>query len=577
MSPALPLFSLGLLLGGSAVWFGLRPADPAPAIPVVSGPVVVPAWSWRDSAGPAVLSADTAAAAITAWLDLHGPDGSPAGFALRADSLRALLVRLPVAEFPRLLTPLAKDLRASDERRLRQIAFDAWLGRDPAAAARWAATSGRDTIELARQAVRAWARLDAAAAAEWACALRDEKIAHALAGEALGILAEGDSARALSLAATQGQDFLDKILPTLIAPLAKADPAAALRTYGPRLWKKGRGFWELREPLAAWTARDPAAALAWIVAQPRSSDGELSNWLGNLADGKNPAALASAIASVPGLPSRQASLGQLLFSWGTAEPEKAIAWLDSLPDRDLRTVLLEQASHMTYTEHPERSLPLALAMPEGASRTERLSDLLGQWAKRDPSAALAWLRGHDEPGVAAASSAAHAEILGTIARDEPATALAEWKALPEGATKQAALTPIATAWAQTDPGAALQWLGEQEAAYKQRSFHDALIYSWAQKDPLAALRWAESQPKEMQTAWLGALAGTWQEKANRAATADLYAQIQEPALRSSTLMTHLLEWLGKDPAAAKTWLESHDALSPEQTAALLAANPGPKN
>jgi hypothetical protein len=42
-------------------------------------------------------------------------------------------------------------------------------------------------------------------------------------------------------------------------------------------------------------------------------------------------------------------------------------------------------------------------------------------------------------------------------------------------------------------------------------------------------------------------------------------------LREETLANHVREWLTKDPAAAKAWLENHDALTPAQAASLLAA------
>ncbi len=577
MSPAHLSLGLGLLLGATATWLATRPSSASSTADnniTPADPITLPSWSWRASATPAPLAADTASAAIAAWLDLRAPDGAPAAFAARADSLRALLARLPAADFPRLLTPLAA-LTTPEDRRLLQGAFEIWVEHDPAAAARWAGdlpeSPGLDHLGLAHRAAREWAKIDTLAAATWACSLPDDARARSLARGLLPILAEKDSARALALATARGEEFLDAILSALMEPLAKTDPGAALRAYGPRLWKNGDGFWPLRETFAAWVTHEPSAAVAWLLAQPRRNDDELSNWLGNLGMGEaNQAALATALASVPDLPGRQSIIGRILFSWGADKPEEALAWLNSLSDRHLRTVLLERAARITYSNHPERSLPLALAMSEGENRTQRLSDLLGEWAKNDPSAALAWIREHDDPGVAAASTRAHASVLAAIARDEPETALAEWNALPDGATKSAALTPIAEAWSRTDPGAALQWLTEQETARAIRTRHDALVYSWAQKDPLAALRWAEEQTQgDMRQGYLRALAGDWRVKAPRAATADLYLKIQDKALRTETLTAHVTEWLTKDPAAARSWLESNDALTPAQAAALL--------
>ena len=573
MRPLLPLLA-GLTLGSTATFavlhFRSAPPPPATSAAVSSAPCAV-----LLAPGSAPLPTDQSRLAIATWLaQSPSTTATVSAFAARADSLRALLARLPADEFSRLLTPLAART-TPDDRRLLQAAFDIWIELDPAAATRWVgevpASPGLDHLRLARQAGREWAKLDALAAATWACALADDARAQDLARALLPGLAEKDSARALALATARGDAFLDSILPALMEPMAKTDPASALRTYGSRLWKNGEGFYPLRDTIAKWVTREPAAALGWLLAQPRRSDSDISQWLSNLTHGgADSAAIASALVSVPGLPDRQSALGHILFSWGAERPDEALAWLNSLTDRHLRTVLLERAARITFTNNPERSLPLALAMSEGANRTERLSRLLGEWAKKDPSAALAWIREHDEPGVASASASVQAAILANIARDEPATALAEWQALPDGAAKTAALTPIAEAWSATDPGAALQWLAEQEKARQSYTSHENLIYIWAQKDPLAALRWAEEKNQgDMRANYLRAIAGNWQQKANRAATADLYSKIKDQTLRADTLTAHISEWHSKDPAAARAWLEKSSALTPAQAAALL--------
>ncbi len=581
MSRLLAPLALGLVLGGSATWFATRLRSSTSDTPFINQQSsILSAWSWRDSATPPTLAADAASTAISAWLTLRSPDGSPAAFSTRADALRALLVRLPAAAFSRVLDQLGDTKLSDDDRALRQIAFSAWTEADPAAAATWA-VANPDRQAFASQALLAWSARDHQTAAAWACTLSDETIARRLATLALPPLAARDASQALALASARGDAFLDAVLPALLATLAKSDPASALRTYGPRLWKNGDGFWQLRDSLGAWTMRDPAAALTWIYAQPGRRDGQISRWIGELApDGPQRVALANTLATLPGIPSRQAALGSLIFRWIAKSPEEAVAWLDSLSDRHLRNAILERAATTTYSDHPERSLPLALALPEGARRTERLGQLLGQWAGKDASAALAWLRENSAaPGVASASASAQASILGTIARDEPATAVAEWQALPAGDLKTQALANIALAWGQNDPAAALQWAAEQAKNFGVPAYQsDELVYSWARKDGPAALRWAESLPEEnTRRRALNALSGTWQNKAPRAATADLYAQIKDPATRTQLVTNHVQEWLAKDRAAAQAWLESHDALSPAEAAALLAASPGPKN
>ena len=281
MTRFLAPLALGVVLGGSAAWFALRPPTSG-STPVVNHGTPVVAWSWRDSATPPALAPAPASAAIAAWQALRAPGGAPADFARRADALRVLLVRLPSTGFPRLLDGFGDGKLSDDDRALRQIAFAAWTESDHASAAAWSAAKP-DLRYLARQALAAWSVRDPRAAAAWACALSDEPAARFFAALALPALALRDSAAALALASSRGDAFLDEVLPGLLGTLARSDPASAFRIYGPRLWKNGKGIWRLREALGEWAARDPAAALAWIAAQPRQNDDQTGRWLGELA------------------------------------------------------------------------------------------------------------------------------------------------------------------------------------------------------------------------------------------------------------------------------------------------------
>jgi hypothetical protein len=190
------------------------------------------------------------------------------------------------------------------------------------------------------------------------------------------------------------------------------------------------------------------------------------------------------------------ALNRMMFNWGTEQPADALAWLNQLADPDLRLSLLERNGNSYFTDHPEKSLPLALALPASQNRGQSITRLLTAWAKIDPSAALAWIGAQNDPAVAAAAPAVQGVLLGTIARDEPATALAEWASLSDPRAKKAAIQPIAEAWGQTDPAAALQWAVAQQDSPGRVHAHSELIAAWAKKDPEAALRWAEAAALE---------------------------------------------------------------------------------
>ena len=121
---------LAVLVLGAAAWLFLSRRTPSSssAAPSASAPRI----SARDSTLPgrapaSAPSHQAASAALEAWLTSALVPAPPAEFFKRSESLRALLLDLPDALFPRLLSALA-GAAGDDPRLLRPIAFEAWLG-----------------------------------------------------------------------------------------------------------------------------------------------------------------------------------------------------------------------------------------------------------------------------------------------------------------------------------------------------------------------------------------------------------------------------------------------------------------
>ncbi len=587
MKPRIPALLLGLALGSGVTWLALsrsHSADASADRSSANAPLQPPAWSWRSSPTPPALPPDLVAPAILAWTRLRAPDGSPADYSARATGLRNLLARLPSADYPRLLAVLPPP-DSEPNRRLRQIAYDGWVALDAPAAARWAAANGPAFSDLVRQATRAWSALDAPAAAAWACSLPDRELAATLARDALLALARTAPERALALANSRDDAFRAAVLPDLVEILAKGDPATAVQALAPGAWNNGAGFEQLRDSIRAWTLQDPAAALAWLAKQPRANRSDADRWVARLAETPDEMrTLAGIVAATPGFPQQAETLGELIFNWGTTpgRSAEALAWLAEHSDANLRVDTLLSITGQHPSGHPELALPLVLSLPPSQRRSESLGILLTAWNKTDSAAALEWMRAQaDDPGVAAASASLQAMQLADIARAEPATALAEWATLSDRRARIAAINPIAQAWGKTDPAAALRWQTEQNAALGLTGSMPAvgLLAAWAKQEPEPALRWTETylaNGSVEKNPWLAqqmldALGSARNPAAARASTADLYSKIQDPALRVETLTRHVRDWLAKDPAAARAWVEASSALTPAQRTAILAA------
>ena len=106
------------------------------------------------------------------------------------------------------------------------------------------------------------------------------------------------------------------------------------------------------------------------------------------------------------------------------------------------------------------------------------------------------MRAHDDPDLASAKVSVQAAALADIARFEPRTALAEWRALADPATKTTAILPIATSWSQTDPAAAVRWVEEQWRATgaPRGEFPLGVVQAWVIKDRPAAQTWINATP-----------------------------------------------------------------------------------
>ncbi len=532
----------------------------------------------------------------------------------RAAHLRGLLTILPSESFVRLLDALAAR-GGQAENRLRGIAFEVWTERDATVAARWAdavvpsaALDAGTRLAYLRQAAVAWAARDFDAAYAWSDSRPDLALSADLARALILALASTDGPRALVLARARGGDFFPKAEDRIVLNWSRYDPAATLRSLGVAALAEGRFNYAYESALRAWYRKKPAAALDWLVAQPPPATSldefKFENLItsGAVLNLPDPGVVATALL---GRPEQSKYLGPLLKNWQTQDPAAALVWLDALPDAALRAELLELAADQMamQPDRPDRYLPLILRLPPGENRDAKITRILTTLAQISPDAASAWLKAHDSPEFAGVAARMNGRPVGELAATDPDAALVRLEAMPDGPAKSMATASLAQNWAKKDPASAARWYAarlpatpqnehmefammralmratasptaelrgpndSEEKLARRRTFIST-TRAWAQSDSLAALRWAETLPdpslRQLAITVVSATDGRPLEK-----QADLLAQIQSPAVRSGSLEELLGHWLQKDPAAARAWLDSHDALSAEQSARLL--------
>jgi hypothetical protein len=266
-----------------------------------------------------------------------------------------------------------------------------------------------------------------------------------------------------------------------------------------------------------------------------------------------------------------------------------MVWLDTVTDVALRSDLIDQTLGYIPQDKPDDLMRQIKKLPASTERDQRISSHFSSWADDDPNAALAWLKQHDEPELATARRQIEGMQISNLAQTDLHAALARWQSLPADAMRNDVSGQIATTWAKTDPAAATRWLAQQmppspeiQFANRQNASQILTVASrWAHQDPLAYLTWSETLSNEaLRSSAAEVLMYNYTENSDpppRATYASQLARIQDPALRERVLTWHLSEWLSTDVRAARAWIESNDAISPEAAAKLLTQTESSRN
>lgn len=209
---------------------------------------------------------------------------------------------------------------------------------------------------------------------------------------------------------------------------------------------------------------------------------------------KDPAAAWSAALALQGPHQQRTALLTVASLAASKDPKQVLRWAAELRDSALRAQIQSAAVSSAAMTNPRLALDLALSLPAARSGPGNpggflISSIFSQWARSDPEAAAAALRGL-EPGLAAQALGAAASALvqkdaqaaWRLVRDfNPALSRPRW-----GDPRQMVIAQ----WAQTDPQAALEAAQSiPEAGVRSNAIANA-IQTWAGNNPEAALGFA---------------------------------------------------------------------------------------
>lgn len=259
-------------------------------------------------------------------------------------------------------------------------------------------------------------------------------------------------------------------------------------------------------------------ALEW--AEGLEGENATMAWMGILggAARSNPATVVENLERLPEGRMREQVVGRAAGEWAERNPDAALEWAESLGEGEREVALGEIAETMLETD-ADRAEEILSMIPGGRQREEVLQQIARLRASTDVEEAVGWL-----------------ESLPVEDRAEA------W----EGAARE---------WARVDPEAAASHARNTEDPMARSELVEAVSYSWAQRDPERAAEWAQSLEGPEQAGAVGRVVETWSRE-DPAAAGEFVSSSLEGDLQVHLARQVANRWVRNDATAATAWIDS---------------------
>lgn len=388
----------------------------------------------------------------------------------------------------------------------------------------------------------------------------------------------------------------EELMCAVMGQVAETDPVRALRILA------GRSDVSRPQALAAitraWATQDPAAAYAWVRAQPASARRDwlwqvaVEEWANQDLAGAMEVALADETALRNGANAVVAR--KLISRWLAESPGESAAWIRNQPSPS--PLVVRAAVEAFAQSHPQLAADLFVGRMNFEEQRRCVSLLVEGWMQADAQGCLAWLRSRPADAVFfAAARLAAARLAGR----DPAAAMAFVGSLPRDAYVGEVLAAVADG--MKSPAAAFDWLvtlsdstavdhaliytlqrmelahpqdalvllSRVPAGPKQRAVYAAVAKSWMLRDPAGAVGWLRTlNDPAVLLAAVRAVRWEWSESDPAGAAAFATGLGSGPAF-DSLVPQVARRWASLDPLSAAKWVLSLG----ESAAAVDATSP----
>ncbi len=238
------------------------------------------------------------------------------------------------------------------------------------------------------------------------------------AGAGRDFLAEADKLAGQPAAEVPGRE-----LDGLLAEWAKEDPVAASEWVVRKLPEGEARYGALRGILSAWAENDNSAALEWAQKLPAGNthDRAVASAVYGWAR-KDPAAAGEWLLKQPKDNSVEYGIPRIVSAWIEKDPPAAFAWTGKLQGQARKNMMFDTGSYWASGDLEGATARILQKDIEAYQRDRIIVEAAHDWARKDSAAVTAWAL-----------------------------------KLPEGKTRDYALTGIASVMAAKDPAAAADW------------------------------------------------------------------------------------------------------------------------
>lgn len=547
---------VGTVFGGSGFFsgFGVSSGD--------TGDKEAPAVTFG---GTATSSKGPASDAIVRLLD-----SSNAGGLDRDREVLAFVDALKPGEFETRLNEAFARRKGNQGYDLIGKLYQKWVEKDRAAALAHAESlEGKDRKTALMFVLSAWAAKEPYEVLAWIEGHGNQEESQSALYSVFRTIAQDDPEEAIALAerskqmkSSGGNVFINggsygimgMNTSFLYAIWAEKDPrAAAARALTiPNSQERSNALWTLA---SAWAQADPSAAWEWGNGLERVSDQRAvqRNVISAVAGNGDTSQAIAFLETMPPGQGRSEALQQVASFLANSDPEGAYAFVmqHAANDRDRQAVsnVLQQWARTD----PARAFELAMNdLDPGNARRSAIQSVINEAANRDPSLARELMARLDEQDL---ENVAHSAAY-MLARNDLEGSLAWAEGLPEGDTRENALSAIYSEWSREDPEqAALYGLKIGDDDQRRRNLGNALG-QWAYQDAVEAMTWAvENLKKEDQEKLIPqSLLSRWVDQ-DSAAAAEWVAALPEGELRKSSVTSLVSNWVNDDLVATGEWIK----------------------